>query len=153
VSSTCIAPPPTGVNTQQPTRQPRIETIAFRMPAKVRAWLTAGTSTLSMEGGSIPAASSCTLTVPVTAPAAGSYINTLPVGALKTNLGSNTITGAATLVVGTITANVTPGTSATIAVGSSATFTLSLASTKGVSGPVAFGCTGIPTTLNCTFNP
>jgi len=153
VSSTCIAPPPTGVNTQQPTRQPRIETIAFRMPARVRAWLSAGTSTVSMAGGSIPAASSCTLTVPVTAPAAGSYINTLPIGALQTNFGSNTTTGAATLVVGTITANVTPGTSATIAVGSSANFTLSLASTKGVSGLVAFGCAGIPTTLNCTFNP
>src|SRR4029077_18453359 len=50
VSSTCIAPPPTSVNRQQPTRQPRIVTVAFRMPAKVRAWLTAGTSTLSMEG-------------------------------------------------------------------------------------------------------
>ncbi len=153
ITSTCIAPPPTGVNTQQLTRQPRIETVAFRMPAKVRAWLTTGTSTVSMTGGSIPAASSCTVTVPVTAPVAGSYTNTLPVGALQTNLGSNTITGAATLVVGTIMANVTPGTSATIAAGSSANFTLSLASTNGVSGPVSFGCAGIAATLNCTFNP
>jgi uncharacterized repeat protein (TIGR01451 family) len=152
ISSTCIAPPPT-VNTQQLTRQPRIETVAFRIPAKVRAWLTTGTSTVSMTGGSIPAASSCTVTVPVTAPVAGSYTNTLPVGALQTNLGSNTITGAATLAVGTITANVTPGTSATIAAGSSANFTLSLASTNGVSGLVSFGCAGIAATLNCTFNP
>jgi len=106
-----------------------------------------------MAGGSIPAASSCTVTVPVSAPVAGSYTNTLPVGALQTNLGSNTITGAATLVVGTITANVTPGASATIAVGSSANFTLSVASTNGVSGLVSFGCAGIAATLNCTFNP
>ena len=153
VISTCIPPPPAGVNTQQLTSQPRIETVAFRMPAKVRAWLTAGGSTVSMAGGSIPAASSCTVTVPVTAAAAGSYTNTLSVGALQTNLGNNTIAGAATLVVGTITANVTPGTSATIAVGSSANFTLSLASTKGISGLVGFGCSGIPATLNCTFNP
>jgi uncharacterized repeat protein (TIGR01451 family) len=152
ITSTCIAPPPTA-NTQQLMRQPRIETVAFRMPAKVRAWLTTGTSTVSMTGGSIPAASSCTVTVPVTAPVAGSYTNTLPVGALQTNLGSNTITGAATLVVGTITANVTPGTSATIAAGSSANFTLSLASTNGVSGLVSFGCVGIAATLNCTFSP
>jgi uncharacterized repeat protein (TIGR01451 family) len=153
VISTCIPPPPTGASTQQLRRQPRIVTVAFRMPARVRAWLTAGGSTVSMEGGSIPAASSCTVTVPVTAAAAGSYINTLAAGALQTNLGNNTATGAATLVVGTITGNVTPGTSATIAVGSSANFTLSVASTKGISGLVGFGCSGIPTTLNCTFNP
>ena len=152
ITSTCIAPPPTA-NTQQLTRQPRIEAVAFRMPAKVRAWLTAGDSTVSMAGGSIPAASSCTVTVPVTAPVAGSYTNTLPIGALQTNLGSNATTGAATLVVGTITANVTPGTSATIAVGSSANFKVSLASTNGVSGLVTFGCAGIAATLNCTFNP
>ena len=152
ISSTCIAPPP-AANTQQLSRQPRIETVAFRMPARVRAWLTAGDSTVSMAGGSIPAASSCTVTVPVTAPVAGSYTNTLPIGALQTNLGSNATTGAATLVVGTITANVTPGTSATIAVGSSANFKVSLASTNGVSGLVSFGCVGIAATLNCTFNP
>jgi len=153
VSSTCIAPPPTGASTQPLTRQPRIETVAFRMPAKVRAWLTTGTSTVSMAGGSIPAGGSCTVTVLVTAPAAGSYTNTLPVGALQTNLGNNTITGAATLVVGTIMANVTPGASATIAVGSSANFAVSLASTNGVSGLVSFGCAGLAATLNCAFNP
>jgi uncharacterized repeat protein (TIGR01451 family) len=51
-------------------------------------------------GGSIPANSSRTVTVYVTAAYAGSYINTIPIGALQTNLGSNTTAAVATLTVG-----------------------------------------------------
>lgn len=59
----------------------------------------------------------------------------------------------ATLVVGTINATVGPNTSATIAVGTSANFTLSLASTNGSAGPVNLGCGGVPAGISCTFSP
>jgi uncharacterized repeat protein (TIGR01451 family) len=52
-----------------------------------------------LTGGSIPANGSCTITVPVTAPASGSFINSLPAGALKTNNGSNAGPAVATLTV------------------------------------------------------
>jgi len=154
VTSTCI-PPLSGFNMQRPLRQrqPRIETIAFRMPTRMLAWLSTGASSVSIEGGSIPAGASCTVTVPVTAAVAGSYINTLPVGALQTSLGSNASIGSATLVVGTIMATVAPTTSATIPVGSSANFAVALTSTNGASGLVGFDCAGIAAALSCTFNP
>ena len=59
---------------------------------------TGGTS-VTVTGGSIPANGSRTVTVNVTASGAGSYINTLPVGALQTSLGSNITSAAATLTV------------------------------------------------------
>jgi hypothetical protein len=58
-----------------------------------------GATTVTVSGGSIPANGSRTITVEVTASAAGSYTNTLPVGALQTNLGSNTTAAVATLIV------------------------------------------------------
>jgi uncharacterized repeat protein (TIGR01451 family) len=62
-----------------------------------------GSTTVTLTGGSIPANSSRTITVTVSAAAGGSYINTLPAGALQTNLGSNTAPAFATL-----TASVAP---------------------------------------------
>jgi uncharacterized repeat protein (TIGR01451 family) len=58
----------------------------------------AGTS-VTVSGGSIPANGSRTVTVSVTAAVAGSYVNTLPVGALQTNLGNNIAPASATLTV------------------------------------------------------
>ncbi len=58
-----------------------------------------GGSTVTLSGGSIPAYGSCTVKVQVTAPAAGTFINTLPVGALQTNSGSNVLAVSATLNV------------------------------------------------------
>jgi hypothetical protein len=66
---------------------------------------TIGSSTVSLAGGSIPADGTCTVTVAVTAPAAGSYINSLPAGALKTSIGNSVSPAVATL---TVTAGVGP---------------------------------------------
>ena len=60
---------------------------------------TGGTSVIVI-GGSIPANSSRTITVYVTAAVAGTYVNTLAAGALQTNLGSNIAAAVATLIVG-----------------------------------------------------
>jgi len=64
---------------------------------------TAGNSTLTLTGGTIPAGSSttpgvCTVTVHVTA-TAGSHLNTLPIGALTTSNGDNATEASATLTV------------------------------------------------------
>ena len=98
ISSTCTAPL-SGSNMQRLTRQPRLQPVAFRIPTKMWAWLNAGPSTVSMTGGSIPAKSSCTLTVPVTAPVAGIYFNALAAGALVTSNGNNATPALATLTV------------------------------------------------------
>jgi hypothetical protein len=66
--------------------------------------------------------------------------------------GSTTNSKSATLVIGTITASVSP-TSATIAVLSSANFTLNLSSTNGFNGTVNLDCPGLPAGITCTFNP
>ena len=58
-----------------------------------------GTSTVTLTGGSIPANSSCTVTVPVTASSGGNYINSLAAGALQTSNGSNAAPAVATLTV------------------------------------------------------
>ena len=60
---------------------------------------TAGGSTVTLTGGSIPANGSCTVTVSVTAPLGGSYINSLPAGALQTSNGNNAAPAVATLTV------------------------------------------------------
>jgi hypothetical protein len=60
----------------------------------------AGGSTVTLPAGrTIPANGSCTLTVDVTAATAGSYINTLPAGALQTSNGNNLAPAIATLTV------------------------------------------------------
>jgi len=58
-----------------------------------------GGTSVTLTGGTIPAGGSCTVTVPVTATAARSYVNTLPAGILQTNNGSNIAPAVATLVV------------------------------------------------------
>jgi uncharacterized repeat protein (TIGR01451 family) len=55
--------------------------------------------TLSLSGGTIPAAGSCTLGANVTASVAGSFVNNLPSGVLSTNAGSNIVAANATLTV------------------------------------------------------
>ncbi len=60
----------------------------------------AGSSTVSLSAGaSIPANGSCTVKVRVKAATKGTYINTLPAGALQTDLGVNVVPGAGTLIV------------------------------------------------------
>ncbi len=65
-----------------------------------------GTVTAASSGGSvaladatIPASGSCTVTVNVTAAAAGSYENSIPAGGLSTSAGTNTAAATATLTV------------------------------------------------------
>jgi hypothetical protein len=62
-----------------------------------------GSSAVSLTGGAIPANGSCTVTVDVTAPAAGAYINSLPSGALMTSNGNNVAPAVATLTVTPLT--------------------------------------------------
>ncbi|MDQ3189715.1 MAG: DUF11 domain-containing protein [Pseudomonadota bacterium] len=61
--------------------------------------LAPGDVAIRLTGGTIPALGSCVITVRVTAAAAGVYTNTIPVGALTTSGGSNTVTANATLTV------------------------------------------------------
>ncbi len=61
--------------------------------------LAAGDVGIRLTGGTIPANGSCAITVNVTAVAAGVYTNTIPVGALTTSGGSNTVAANATLTV------------------------------------------------------
>jgi uncharacterized repeat protein (TIGR01451 family) len=60
---------------------------------------SAGDSTVSMTGGSIPARGSCTVQFNVYAPGVGVYVNTLPAGALQAGNGGNAAPAEATLTV------------------------------------------------------
>jgi Ice-binding-like len=62
---------------------------------------TAGTSSVTLTGGSIPAEGACTVTVSVTAAVGGSYFNSLAIGALHTSNGTNAGPAVATLTVNT----------------------------------------------------
>ena len=60
---------------------------------------TAGGSSVSMSSGYfIPGEGSCTLSVDVSAPNAGSFVNTIPIGALETSTGDNIDSTSATLI-------------------------------------------------------
>jgi LPXTG-site transpeptidase (sortase) family protein len=70
--------------------------------------LTTGSSSVSMPAGYIiPGGGSCTLSVDVTAPGAGAFINILHIHDLKTSAGEN-ITAASALLTSTNSLNVTP---------------------------------------------
>jgi hypothetical protein len=62
------------------------------------ASFTSGTLKLA-SGATIPANGNCRLTGTVKSLTAGSYVNTIPVGALQTSAGSNTVDASATLTV------------------------------------------------------
>jgi uncharacterized repeat protein (TIGR01451 family) len=88
-----------------------------------------GGSTITLTGGTIPATSSITVTVIVTAAGAGTYFNTIPAGAVQTDHGSNESPAVATLTV--IAATTVPVvekhfTPATIDVGEVSTLTITL---------------------------
>jgi len=81
ISSTCIEPLHTPSNVRSP------------------AWFVIDISKVGLMEGSIPANGSCTVTANVTAPRSGSYINSIPAGALQTSNGSNAAAAIATLTV------------------------------------------------------
>jgi len=88
-----------------------------------------GTTVTLPTGRSIPATSSCTVTVDVTAAAGASYLNTLPIGALKTDKGSNAVPASAALVVNAVPPVPTLSKAfvpATINAGDSSTLTVTL---------------------------
>ena len=60
---------------------------------------TAGGSTVTLATGSTIPAGSCTIGVNVTAAAAGSFVNTIPAGALQTNNGNNAAPATATVII------------------------------------------------------
>lgn len=62
--------------------------------------VTTGANTVTLPAGrSIPVNGSCKVTVNVTAPSTGKFINTLSAGALQTSNGNNTSSASATLTV------------------------------------------------------
>lgn len=98
-----------------------------------------GHSVVTLTGGAIPADGSCTITVAVTAPTAGNYINSVPSGALKTSNGINVSPAVATLTVTPVSTPVmvapTLGKSfspATISVGEASTLVLTLNNSNSV---------------------
>jgi len=98
-----------------------------------------GKSAVSLTGGAVPANGSCTVTVAVTAPSAGTYINSLPSGALKTSNGNSVAPAVATLtvtpVVGPVLVPPTLGKSfnpATVSVGGVSTLVLTLSNSNPV---------------------
>jgi hypothetical protein len=98
-----------------------------------------GHSAVTLSGGAIPANGSCTITVAVTAPIAGAYINSVLAGALKTSNGNNVAPAVATLTVTPVVAPVlvppTLGKSfspATISVDGMSTLVLTLSNSNSV---------------------
>ena len=74
-----------------------IETPPFKI---LSGWFIVDTGIIGLTAeGLIPANGTCTVTANVTAAAAGSYVNTLPAGALQTDHGNNTTAATATLTV------------------------------------------------------
>lgn len=58
-----------------------------------------GGTSVSISGGAIPADGACTITVAVTAPVAGTYVNSIASGALETSIGNSVTPAVATLSV------------------------------------------------------
>ena len=59
----------------------------------------AGEANVTLRGGTIPAAGSCTVTIPVKGAVGGSYINSIGIGALMTSSGTNSTPAIATLTI------------------------------------------------------
>lgn len=104
----------------------------------------AGGSTISLAAGSTLPAGICTITVNVTSAVVGTYLNTIPAGALQTSSGNNLAPATATLIVTAvpppicpaITLSPSPIPSGTVSVAYSQTLTAS-----GGTGPYVFGIT------------
>lgn len=87
VTSTCLAP----LDETKPLPMPNADFSP--------AWYNETHSTVGLTGGSIPANGSCTVTANVTVAVAGTYVNSLPAGALRTSNGKNAAPAVATLTV------------------------------------------------------
>jgi uncharacterized repeat protein (TIGR01451 family) len=77
-----------------------VSTTCIETPAPLAGWFIVDTSKVGLTAeGLIPANGSCTVTADVTAAVAGSYVNSLPAGALQTSNGNNAAPAEATLTV------------------------------------------------------
>jgi len=119
-------------------------------------------SSVTLTCSGVPAGATCTINPPaVTAPNSAT-VTLAASGTVAPNPYSFTIAGTsgstthaqqAQIIVGTLNATISPATSATINVGGSTNFTVSLSSTNGASGPVSLGCAGVAAGLRCTLSP
>jgi hypothetical protein len=114
---------------------------------------------VTLSCGSLPAGATCLFNPATTTSTSTLTVSTAASAAVGSSQftvmgtsGSTKDSKPATLVVGTITASVSPA-SATIAVLSSADFTLNLSSPNGFKGTVSLDCPGLPAGITCTFNP
>lgn len=104
----------------------------------------AGSSTVTLPSGTIPANGSCTLTVNVTAAAGGSYINTLLAGALRTSNGNNPAPVVASLTVVSLVPPPTLGKAfspATINAGGVSTLTVTLSNPSSTAATLSAALT------------
>ena len=94
-----------------------------------------GSDSVSLSGGTITAQNVCTITVQVKAPTGGSYINTIPVGAMTTSGGANTVAASGTLQIASpqVTKSFAPAKVAT-ATNSLMTVTLTNVSSAAITG-------------------
>ena len=113
---------------------------------------TAGSTSISLTGGTISANSSCAVTVNVTPTTSGNKVNTT--GAVSsTNGGTGATSNAATLGAGDFSISVTP-TTETISPGHMGVYTLTLSSTTGFTGTIGLTCTTTgPPGSTCTITP
>lgn len=98
----------------------------------------AGATTVTLANGSLIPAAGCTIAVNVTAAAIGTYVNTIPVGALQTNVGNNTAPAVASLTIACPVVTVTPPTMPTGVVGTA--YSQTVVGTGGVA-PYTFAVT------------
>ena len=95
--------------------------------------LNAGDAGIQLSGGTIPAGSSCSITVNVTAAASGTYTNTLAAGSVSSaNAGSNVAPASANLLVSASPTIAKAFAPATIAVDATSTITFTLANPNGI---------------------
>jgi hypothetical protein len=117
---------------------------------------------VALSCGGLPTGLTCATPTPAALTPPGSakvnvtLANTIAPGTYSFTIygasGATTHTHAAQVVVGSVTLSPSSG-SATIAAGSSGSFTMTAASTMGSAGAVTFSCPGAPSGVSCTFAP
>jgi hypothetical protein len=117
---------------------------------------------VTISCGSLPAGVTCATPTPAAlTPPGSATVNVTPANTIVPGTYSFTINGAsgttthiqvAQVVVGSMTLYPSSS-SATIAVGSSGSFTMTAASTSGFTDAVTFSCAGAPSGVSCTFAP
>ena len=101
-------------------------------------------SSVTLTGGTIPANGSCEVTVEVTAAVAGSYVNSLAIGALTTDNGNNaapaiaTLTATAPVILSAVAKAFSP---ATIVAGGSSILTITLSNPNGTAAKITIPLT------------